>query len=115
MINVLTLILIFILNGTILINLNADILGLYLIIIYAGAIAVVILFIIMFTNFKTIKTNLTIAEVLTKSFYLLLILALYNYLTNLIQFIPHLTENLKIIQYQNIITQFKYLFTHNYD
>lgn len=115
MLNVLALIVIFIGNGALLINMNADILGLYLIIIYAGAITVVILFVIMFTNFKKLNSTLNIQVLFFKICLFISLYYIYNYFINLNLFITQQYILCEQSKYIHIISQFLALFTKKYD
>jgi NADH:ubiquinone oxidoreductase subunit 6 (subunit J) len=55
--SVLFLILVFFFNSILFILLNGDIIGIFILIIYVGAIAVLFLFIVMLVNLKTIEPN----------------------------------------------------------
>ncbi len=83
------LILVFCGAATLLISIGAEFLGLVLIIVYVGAVAVLFLFIVMMLNIKTIELNANYINYLPLAFILFLFIftALFSYMDFVFPFI----------------------------
>lgn len=104
--SVLYLILVFFLCSLLFIYLGADFIGLIILIVYIGAIAVLFLFVVMMLNIRLLE--------IASTFTIYLPLALFLSLIFFLQFIIVFINKSNIIEFDNLVIYTKwYLYTHS--